>query len=267
MKHDELGFPDLEAAFEAVKGMVFGPLDAGYVKFKFNEIVREKKLERELETNPLSVLAHGREDREGRERRDRDHQNLTLTALLATNAAYRAAHEAALVAFAEAGNAIDDAIEAGEKALADVSDKIEDYLASTPRLKDGRYVMFDAKDGCYKDENFQAINEEDLAGIDREAVKPILPYERMIEWKKEVGRDLDELRGYSVEIGDRKNRALDQENPTQQKQLEIDRVRAEDLKERAQETQEKFENWAKEPSVEVAAPEVVVAGPVVKPGL
>ncbi|WBT38001.1 hypothetical protein [Hyphomicrobium sp. DMF-1] len=50
-----------------------------------------------------------------------------------------------MAAFAVAGNAIDDAIEAGEKALADVSEKIEDYLASTPQLKDGRYVMFNSK--------------------------------------------------------------------------------------------------------------------------
>jgi hypothetical protein len=244
LKQDTDNFPDLEAAFEAVKGLLFGPVDAATVKLKFNEVVKDAKDKREVETNPLSALAHARDEREFRDRKDRDQQHMTLRALLASNAAYRAAHENAMAAFAAAGNAIDEAIEAGEQAYADVSEKIEDYLASTPQLKDGRYVMFDAKDGIYKDQNFEPISEDDLAGVDKQAVKPILPYERMMEWKAEVGRDLDELRGYSVEIGDRKNQALDDKNPTQEEQLKDDKEWAEDLRERAEKFKEKYEQPA-----------------------
>lgn len=227
-----------------VKAGFSGPLDAGLVKHLFNRITTAEHEKKALDLSPSGATGLGHQERDRFERKDRDQQHMTLTALLATNAAYRAAHERAMGAFAAAGNAVDDAIEAGEKAYADVTERIEDYLASTQRLKDGRYVMFDAKDGIYKDQNFEPISEDDLAGVDKQAVKPILPYERMMEWKAEVGRDLDELRGYSVEIGDRKNQALDDKNPTQEKQVKDDTAWAEGLKERAEKFKEKYEQPA-----------------------
>lgn len=238
MKHEFDGFPDLEAAFEAVKGMLFGPLEPHVVKNKFNEIVKDAKDKRELEVNGLGPAGLAHQERDRSDRRDRDHQNLTLTALLASNAEYRRAHEAAMKAFAGAGNAIDDAIEAGEKALADVTEKIEDYLASTPRLQDGRYVMFDPKDGLYKDQNFEVIKEEDLAGIDREAVKEILPYERMIAWKEKVTAEVDRQRGRRTEVGEWQNEATDQKNPTQRDTLEERTERSSEYEDDAREAQE-----------------------------
>lgn len=268
MKNEFIAFPDLEAAFDAVKGLLFGPLDAGVVKHKFNEIVRDAKDKRDLELSPFGTLGLAQQERDRSERKDRDHQTLTLTALLARNAAYREAHEAAMKAFADAGNAIDDAIEAGEKALAAVTGKIEDYLASTPRLKDGRYVMFDPKDGLYKDQDFKAISEEDLAGIDKEAVKEILPYERMMEWKAEVERDVGELRGDAVAVGERKNRALDDKNPTQEDQLKADKEWGEDLREKALEKEDKFGRISAAlggQSVEAAESFVVSSATIAKP--
>lgn len=221
MGNDEgFKFPDMEAAFEAVKGVLFGRLDPGFVKHKFNQIVREEKDRRDLELSPGGPLGLALNERDTRERKDRDYQHLTLTALLASNAEYRRAHEAAMAAFATAGNAIDDAIEAGEKALADVTERIEDYLASTPRLKDGRYVMLDPKDGLYKDQEFKTISEEDLTGIEREAVKEILPYERMMAWKEKVTAEVDRQKGRRTEVGEWQNEATDQENWTKQETLE-----------------------------------------------
>lgn len=211
---------DLEAAFEAVKGLLFGAPDPAAVKLKFNELNKEAKDKREVETNPLSVLGQSRENRQDRDRKERDHQHLTLTALLASNAAYRAAHERALEAFAGAGNAIDGAIEAGEKAHAEVTGKIEDYLASTARLKDGRYVMFDEEAGIYRDQNFVAIAPEDVVEVEGQTIKPILPYERMMEWKEKVAAELDKQRGRRQEVGEWQNEARDNKNPTKQDLLE-----------------------------------------------
>lgn len=240
LKQEFVGFPDLEAAFEAVKGALFGPLDAGYVKHKFNEMVRDAKEKREFEQSPLGLMATMRDERDTRDRRD--YQRLTLSALLGSNAAYRVAHEKAMAAFAAAGNAIDDAIEAGEKALADVNEKIEDYLASTPRLQDGRYVMFDAKDGRYKDQNFALIDEADLADVNREAVKPILPYERMMEWKERVSAELDKQRGHQEKIGEWQDEATNEKNPTKQDVLEERTESAADYEKDARDAQRMFEN-------------------------
>ncbi len=231
-------FPDLGEAFEAVRGMLFGPLDAGFLRHKFGEIVRERVEKRDLETNPRGLFGLERDERELRDRKDRDQHHLTLTALLASNAEYRRAHEAAMAAFAAAGNAIDDAIEAGEKALADVTEKIEDYLASTPRLQDGRYVMFDPKDGLYKDQNFEVIKEEDLTAIDKEAVKEIIPYERMMAWKEKVTVEVDRQKGRRTEVGEWQNEATDQKSPSERETLEERTERSSDYEKDARKLQE-----------------------------
>lgn len=161
LKDEIEGFPDLEAAFEAVKGMLFGPLDPHAVKLKFNEIVKDAKDKRELELNGLGPAGLAHQERDRSERRDRDHQHMTLTALLATNAAYRAAWEDAMDGLPELGAAMDDfqdkidAALAGERALLKA-----DLERVAARLPDGRYV-FKGADGSIVDENLQPLQRAD----------------------------------------------------------------------------------------------------------
>lgn len=84
------------------------------IRSKYSEI-RLIKEEQKLDPAARSLVMGARDDRDSKDRKERDHQHMTLTSLLALNAGYRAAHEAAMTAFADAGNAIDAAIEAGER--------------------------------------------------------------------------------------------------------------------------------------------------------
>lgn len=164
MKQDFVGFPDLEAAFEAVKGMIFGPADPGYIKHKFNEIVREKKLERELESNPLSPL-HGREEtkeRETRIRGDRDFQRLAVMALL------NPAQQQRLGAFYDG---IDGSRGKGAdigKRLSDVEEKLNrwhEQIMAGAATKDGK-AYFRYEDGRVIDEDGNDVPAEQVAGVD-----------------------------------------------------------------------------------------------------
>jgi hypothetical protein len=230
--------PDLEAAFEAVRGQLFGPLDPARVKLKHKEIIETAKEKREREMDPRGSLA--RDDQAERDRKDRENQTRTLTWLLENDRAYRQAHERALQSFAKAGNAIDRAIAAGEKVHEKLRQQIDDYLASTARLKDGRYVMID-EDGTYMDQDGKPISAQDAAEVDGQPIRAFKPYDEMHERKAQIESGLAELRGWSVEVGDMKNRALDQENPTREEALAEDQAHADDLAERAAEKQRDFE--------------------------
>lgn len=240
MKTDFENVPDLGEAYEAVKGQLFGPIDPALVKLKHKEIIIEAKEKREQEIDPRGRLGVTRDDPAERDRKDRDHQTRTLAWLLANDRAYREAHERAMLSFTNAGNAIDRAIEAGEKAHKTVRQQIDDYLASTAQLKDGRYVMI-APDGTYRDETGKPISPEDVAEVEGQPVKEFRPYEGLTERRAQIEQDLAELRGWSVEVGDMKNRAMDQENPTREEPLADDKERGDDLAERAQEKQRGFE--------------------------
>lgn len=240
--------PDLEEAFEAVKGQLFGPLDPALVKLKYKEIVQEAKEQREQEMNPR--IGHGlaRDDRGERDRRDREHQTRTLTWLLANDRAYREAHERAMLSFTNAGNAIDRAMEAGEKARENVQRQIEDYLVSTARLSDGRYVMIDP-DGTYRDEKGQPISPDDIAEVEGQPIKAFKPYEVLTGRKAQIERDLAELRGWSVEVGDMQNRATDEKNAVGRDELDGMTDRADDLAERARERERAFDDLISEQAV------------------
>lgn len=238
MKTEFENLPDLQEAYEAVKGQLFGPLDPALVKLKHREIIQDAKEKREQEFDPRGRLGLARDDHAERDRRDRETR--TLTWLLANDIAYREAHERAMLSFTNAGNAIDRAIEAGEKARLRVDRQIDDYLHSTARLSDGRYVMIEG-DETYRDEAGKLISPEDVAEVDGQTIKAFKPYEALTERKAQIERDLAELRGWSVEVGDMKNRAMDQENPTREEPLSEDKAHADDLVERAEEKQREFE--------------------------
>ncbi len=220
--------PDLDEAFEAVKGQLFGPLDPALVKLKHKEIVQEAKERREQDIDPRGRLSLMRDDLAERDRKDRDAHTRTLTWMLANDRAYRQSHERALASFTNAGNAIDRAIMAGEKALDKTRQQIDDYLRSTARLSDGRYVMID-EDGTYRDEAGTEINAEDVAELDGQPIKAFKPYEVLNGRKTEFQGDLAELRGWSVEVGDMHNRAADGESPASREELDGMKERADQI--------------------------------------
>jgi hypothetical protein len=232
--------PDLDEAFEAVKGQLFGPLDATVVRLKHKEIVHEAKEKREQEIDPRGRLSLMRDDHAERDRKDRDAHTRTLTWLLANDRTYRQSHERALASFTNAGNAIDRAIAVGEKALEKTRQQIDDYLRSTARLSDGRYVMID-KDGIYRDETGGEISAEDVAEVEGQRIKAFQPYEVLDGHKAQFELDLAELRGWSVEVGDMHNRAADEKAPASREELEEMTGRADDLGKRAEEKQRGFE--------------------------
>lgn len=244
----------MEAAFEAVKGVLFGPLDAATVKLKFNEIVKDTKEKRELEMDPRTALGGVRADREDRDRKDRDHRHLTLTALLASNAAYRALHEEIMAKLPEVETLLDDNQEKLD-AIVDREKKVlRAYLERhAARLPDGRFA-FKGKDKHGKDvvldENFKPVTPEGAEGVDftgkmtlddyRERRKPL---EIAIETAEPNRRD-------QVRVAEIRERNTDQNNPLSMEQKEADKTELGEIKERAQEAHRRLKNSS--PSYEEA---------------
>lgn len=240
MKQNIENIPDLDAAFEAVKGVLFGPLDPALVKLKHKEIIIEAKEKREQEFFTLGGRSAASDDHAERGRKDRETHTKTLTWLLANDRAYREAHERAMASITNAGNAIDRAIAVGEKALEKARHQIDDYLRSTTRLSDGRYVMIDS-DGTYRDETGKPISADDISAVEGQPIKAFKPYDELAGWKTDIERDLSELRGWSVEVGDMHNRATDDKTAVDRDDLPEIQERTGELAERAQEKHRKFE--------------------------
>ncbi len=249
MKQNIDNIPDLEAAFEAVKGVLFGPLDPALVKLKHKEIIIEAKEKREQEFFTLGGRSAASDDHAERGRKDRDNQTKTLTWLLANDRAYREAHERAMASITNAGNAIERAIAAGEKALDKARQQIDDYLRSTARLSDGRYVMIDS-DGTYRDETGKPISADDVSAVEGQPIRAFKPYDELAGWKNDIERDLAKLRGWSVEVGDMHNRATDEKNALGRDEVPELKERADDLVNRVQEMQHGFERNAPESTVD-----------------
>jgi hypothetical protein len=232
--------PDLGEAWSALAGRLFGPIDPAQVKLKHKEIVLDAKEKREQEFFTLGGRRLASDDNAERGRKDREDRARTLTWLLANDRAYREAHERAMLSFTNAGNAIGRAIEAGEKAFDKARRALDDYLASTARLVDGRYVMVD-EDGTYRDQNRKPISAEDAAEVEGQPKRAFKPYDEMRERKDKIDRDLAELRGWDVEVGGMKNEAIDEVTPADRERLGGMKECADDLAARAEEKQREFE--------------------------
>jgi len=159
-----------------------------------------------------------------------------------------------MLSFTNAGSAIDRAIEAGEKAREKVRQRIDDYLASTARLKDGRYVMVD-EDGTCRDQNRQPISAEDAAEVEGQPKRAFKPYDEMRERKDGIDRDLAELRGWDVEVGGMRNEATEDKSPASRERLD-------DMKERAERYQQQADDALARWSREAAMPNA--QGPTVQ---
>lgn len=191
--------------------MLFGPLDAGVVKKKFNEIVRDAKEKRDLELSPFGTLGLAQQERDRSERKDRDHQTLTLTALLASNAAYREAHERQLDAIGDAGRAIEDAINKLEGMKAENRKAMETYLLTTARLPDGRYVMAD-QNGKFWDQNDREVSAEDAeTAVGEKRARE--PYKARRDFDEALDKGLARLGVMEAENGTRHVEATDDKHP------------------------------------------------------
>lgn len=238
LKQETEGFPDLEAAYEAVKGVLFGPLDAATVKLKFNEIVKDAKDKRELEQGPLGILATHREDRETRDRRD--HQTLTLTALLASNAAYRALHEEIMAELPEVENLLDDNQDKLDEIVAREKMALEaDLERVAGRLPDGRYV-FKGSDGSILDENLKPLEGEDAEAAKKIDFTGKMTLEQYRERRKPVDEAVqraDENRRDRVRVGEIRERNTDNENPLSPEEKQADKTDLGEIKERGRDNQ------------------------------
>jgi len=222
---------DLQAAFsEAVRRQDFDDLQ--------NEMAGREtgRMERFLSPDERERI------KDGKSKGERHAEAMTrLQWMLANDALYREAHKRAMTSIDDAGQAIARAIEAGERAAAKIQRDMEDYLASTPRLKDGRYVMVD-EDGTYRDQNREPVSAEDAAEIEGQPKRAFRTYDEMLDRKESIDRDLTELRGWEVDVGGMRNEATDEDSLASRERVEQMTEQADDLAERAKEIQRGFEN-------------------------
>lgn len=197
-----------------------GPIDPALVKLKHDSNVREAREKRELESNPLSPL-HAKEDTKERERKDRDHQQLTLTALLASNAAYKAAWDKAMDGLPQLGAAMDDfqdkidALLAGEKVLLKA-----DLERVAARLPNGRYV-FKGADGSIVGEDLKPLEGDDAEAAKDADFTGKMTLEEYRDRKGKIDRletMADENRRGRIEIADVHAKLTDKKNPAQTEQ-------------------------------------------------
>lgn len=247
MKQDVDNFPDLEAAFEAVKGVLFGPLDAARVKLKFNEIVKDTKDKREQEMDPRTALGAVRAD--------------------------RALHDEIMAQLPEVETLLDDNQEKLD-AIVDREKKVlwEHLERNGARLPDGRFA-FKGKDkhgqDVVLDENFKPVTPEEAEGVDFTGKMTLddyrvrrKPLDNAIEMAEPNRRD-------QVRVGEIRERNTDQNNPLSMEQKEADKMELGEIKERAQEAHRRLESSS--PSYEEArdtAQDMPTAGAtIVKPQL
>lgn len=238
VKSEYENLPDIGEAWIAAKEFN-GPVDPALVKLKHRENVKTAEEERNQDVDARGRRSLARDDT-ARDRKDREHQTRSLTWLLANDIAYRAAHERAMLSFTNAGHAIDRAIEAGERASEKLRQQIDDYLAATPRLKDGRYVMIDEA-GNYWDQHRKPVSAEDAAEVEGQPKRAFKPYDEMRERKDGIDRDLAELRGLDVEVGGMKNEATDEKTPASRERLDDMTKRADQITKDAEKMTRSFE--------------------------
>lgn len=163
--------PELSEAFEAVRGQIFGPVDAATVKLKHGEMIQTAKEKREFEQGLRDLVPGTREHREDRDRRDRQDQTRTLSWLLANDRAYRGAHEKAMSGLPELGRGLDNLQEKLDAWVLAEKRKLRDYLElHAARLSDGRFVFKDGTDengkDVFVDDDFKRVTPGEMKGVD-----------------------------------------------------------------------------------------------------
>jgi len=155
---------NLGEAFEAVKGSLFGPVDAGTVKHKFNQIVRDEKDRRDLEMSRRGPLGLALQERDRTERKDRDTRQMTLMALLSS--------ERLREKLREMYEAFDKTRDKGRElleAIADLREQLRrerDYLLEhAARHPETGKAIFRYADGTIKDEDGDEVSAEAVKNV------------------------------------------------------------------------------------------------------
>lgn len=164
MKSEFENLPDLEAAFEAVKGQLFGPLDPALVKLKHKEIIIEAKEKREQEIDPRGRLGLARDDPAERDRKER------LETLLLLIANERLAEK-----LRETYKTLDDIRDKARELLERIEGLLKgarhDYQAlmdNAARHPVTGEAIFRYKDGRIETEDGRAVAPDEVRGVDFE---------------------------------------------------------------------------------------------------
>lgn len=212
MKPNIDNIADLEAAFEAVKGVLFGPLDPVLVKLKHKEIIIEAKEKREQEFFTLGGRSAASDDHAERGRKDRDTQTRTLTWLLANNAAYAQLHAKALDTWRDTEGAADKALSEIEAALDNARIEQQKLLERAP-LVGGKRVFRD-DDGSVWTEDDARLPDEIAAGLQWKGDEPSRKEFKAGKGRiDELVRSADKIRGIQVEVADLGAELNDDKNP------------------------------------------------------
>lgn len=211
MKTESENLPELQEAFEAVKGQLFGPLNAALVRHKHQEILQEAKEKRVQALDPHGRLSLAGDDPD-RDRKDRDSQTRTLTWLLANNSAYAALHADANKAWRDADDAAEDALRQIEEALEAARIEQTALLERAP-LINGKRVFRD-DDGSVWTEDDTRLPDEVAAGIQWKGDEPTRSEFKAGQARiDELIRSGDRVRGIQVEVADLGAELNDDKNP------------------------------------------------------
>lgn len=217
MKREFVGIPDLEAAFEAVKNVLFGSpeellkaLGAQGIKSKFNEI-RDGKEERKLDVLSRAQLGGARDDRDS-DRKDRDHNIRMLTWLLANDPAYAQLHADAVQSWRNTEDAAEDALRQIDATLEEARIDQQRLLERAP-LVNGKHVFRD-RDGSVWTEDDVGLPDEVAAGIQWKGDEPTRREFKAGQARiDELVRSGERVRGIQVEAADLGVELNDDDNP------------------------------------------------------
>lgn len=225
---------NLGAEVEATKGMINGPVTRDVVVNKFREFVADTRAKAGGDVR-FESIQHMRLERSERERRD--HQTLTLTVLLASNAAYRALHEEMMGKLPGVEKLLDgnqeklDAIVARKKR--ELRDLLEEKAA---RLPDGRFV-FRGSDGIVVGEDLRPIDQKDAEGIDFRGKMTEREYAHARAPLVEAVQRAEQNRRDRVELGEIRERNTREENALTMEEKQADKARMDDIEEAGRDNQ------------------------------
>lgn len=162
MKPNIDNIADLEAAFEAVKGVLFGPLDPALVKLKHKEIIIEAKERREQEFFTLGGRSAASDDHAERGRKDRLE---TLLLVITSQNLAEKLHET-YIAFDDIRDKARELLERIEGLLKDARHDYQSLISNAARHPVTGEPIFPYADGRVETEDGRTVPPEEVQGVD-----------------------------------------------------------------------------------------------------
>ncbi len=162
MKQNIENIIDLEAAFEAVKGVLFGPLDPALVKLKHKEIIIEAKEKREQEFFTLGARSAASDDHAERGRKER------METLLLVFTSQRLAEKLreTYKAFDDIRDKARELLERIEGMLKDARHDYQALISNAARHPVTGESIFRYRDGRVETEDGRAVPPDEVHGVD-----------------------------------------------------------------------------------------------------